>query len=713
MRSSVSRVYSASSVPGELPPPPPGIFFGRDELIEEIVDFAERLTPIALVGAGGMGKTSVALTVLHDDRIKRRFGDNRRFIRCDKFPVSLANFLRRLSKAIGAGVENPEDLTPLRPFLISKDMFIVLDNAESVLDPHVTSAEEIYAVVEELSQLSNICLCITSRISTFPPNFEWLDIPTLSKEAACDIFDRTYRHGERSEVINSILEQLDFHALSITLLATVAHHNKWNTDRLVKEWDERRTDMLRTDHNKGLAATIGLSLSSLMFRELGPDARDLLGVVAFFPQGVDENNIDWLFPTIPRRKDIFDKFCVLSLAYRNDGFITMLAPIRDHFSPKDPASAPLLCLTKELYFTRLLIDVNPGKPGFEAGRWIMSEDVNAEHLLDVFTTINVTSGDVWGACAGFMMHLFWHKPRLVMLGRKIEALADNHPSKLICLLHLSRSFHQVGNYAECKRLLTHALKFSREQGDDRQLARTLKLLSNLHSSMALREEGIQQAREASEIFERLGDTVQQAQCLADLALLLRDDDQLDDAEEAAFRAMDLLPEKEEFQICRCHQNLGAIYQSKGEIEKAIHHLETSIETAAPFNWFNILFWSHHSMATLSYDEGRPDDAQAHAEHARLNAVNSHDTYLLALAMSLQAEIWHKEDRFDEAKSEALRALDTFEKLGAVNDVKDMRELLEQIDLDANESDDDGEVLRIVPSVVFIDSSYSDSTAESE
>ena len=81
---------------------------------------------------------------------------------------------------------------------------------------------------------------------------------------------------------------------------------------MAKEWDERRTDMLRADHSKSLADTIELSLSSLMFQELGPKARDLLGIVAFFPQGVGENNIDQLFPTTVGRKDIFDRFCVLS-----------------------------------------------------------------------------------------------------------------------------------------------------------------------------------------------------------------------------------------------------------------------------------------------------------------------------------------------------------------------------------------------------------------
>ena len=579
---------------------------------------------------------------------------------------------------MGAGVENPESLTLLRTFLSSREMVIVLDNAESILDPQGTDTQEIYAVVEELSRFNNICICVTSRISTTPPDFKHLNVPTLSMDAACDTFYRIYDSDDRSNVISGVLGQLDFHPLSITLLATVAHQNKWDMSRLAREWERRRTGVLQTQHNKSLAATIELSLASSMFQELGPNARGLLGIVAFFPQGVDENNLDWLFPTISDRADIFDKFCILSLAYRSNGFVTMLAPLREYLSPKDPKASPLLCATKKRYFTRMSVKIHPNKPNLRESQWITSEDINVEHLLDIFTTIDANSNGVWDACAKFMVHLFWHKKQPTILKPRIEGLPDDHRSKPECLFELSRLFHSVGDPVEHKRLLVHALKLWRERRNDHQVAATLAELSEANRVIGLHEEGIQQAKEALGINERLGDTAQQAQCLIKLALLLRSDKQFDAAEEATSHAIALLPEKgEQFLVCESHRILGNIYRSKGETEKAIHHFEIAVGIASSFNWHNILFWVHYRLAGLFRDEGRLDDAQAHLDSAKSHTTNS--AYNLGVVMEEQAWVWYRQRRLEEARSEALRAADIYDKLGAAKDAERCRESLLKIE----------------------------------
>ena len=149
--------------------------------------------------------------------------------------------------------------------------------------------------------------------------------------------------------------------------------------------------------------------------------------------------------------------------------------------------------------------IDPNDPDFGETRWITSEDINVEHLLDVFTTIKVNSDTVWAACANFMRHLFWHKGRLTVLEAKVEELSDDHHSKPECLFELSRLFYSVGNHAECKQHLSHALTFEGERGDAGRVARTLKALHDLNRYLGLPREGTQQAKEALEIYERLDD----------------------------------------------------------------------------------------------------------------------------------------------------------------------------------------------------------------
>ena len=221
--------------------------------------------------------------------------------------------------------------------------------------------------------------------------------------------------------------------------------------------------------------------------------------------------------------------------------------------------------------------------------------------------------------------------------------------------------------------------------------------------MGLREEGTEQAKEAVAIFEQLGNTLEQVQSLIDLAHLLRDDKQLGAAEDAASRAVTLVPAKgQEFLLCESHRLLGAIYKSKRDTKKAIYHFEVALGIASASNWHGSLFWIYYNLAELFRDDGRFDEAHAHVEHTKSHAVDS--AYNLGRATELEAKIWYKQHRFEEARSEALRATDVYQKLGYAVGVENCRVLLKRIEEGLNAPTSSGrsgsscEFLQTVPSL---------------
>ncbi|KAF9785093.1 hypothetical protein BJ322DRAFT_1020693 [Thelephora terrestris] len=80
---------------------------------------------------------------------------------------------------------------------------------------------------------------------------------------------------------------------------------------------------------------------------------------------------------------------------------------------------------------------------------------------------------------------------------------------------------------------------------------------------------------------------------------------------------------------------------------------------------------------LFCDEDEFERANAHIEQAKSHTVDH--THDLGLAMYAQAWIWYRQGRLPDAKSETLRALGIFEKLGLVQDEGKCREILQEIE----------------------------------
>lgn len=176
----------------------------------------------------------------------------------------------------------------------------------------------------------------------------------------------------------------------------------------------------------------------------------------------------------------------------------------------------------------------------------------------------------------------------------------------------------------------------------------------------------------------MGGAGDQAHSLYFLAHSHRLNDQLDEAEEAAIRALTLLPEKgQEFRVGQFHRLLGNVYQVKGEKEKSVMHYEIALQIASDFEFHELLFWINHDLVEAFLDDGKFDDAHAHVNQALLHSSNS--TLDQGRAILLQARAWYRQHRLEEATSGVLRALEVFERLGAAKHVAKCENLLRIIE----------------------------------
>lgn len=114
--------------------------FGRTEAIETLTQRLAENRLVTIVGPGGIGKTAVALAVA--DRLRPGLSDGACFV--DLAPLVDARLVSTaVASALGVGVASEDPLPSLVPLLRDRDILIVLDNCEHVIDGVAQFAETI------------------------------------------------------------------------------------------------------------------------------------------------------------------------------------------------------------------------------------------------------------------------------------------------------------------------------------------------------------------------------------------------------------------------------------------------------------------------------------------------------------------------------------------------------------------------------------------
>ncbi|KAJ7144304.1 hypothetical protein C8R44DRAFT_588564, partial [Mycena epipterygia] len=303
---------------------------------------------IAILGTGGMGKTSLVKAALHHPDIVSKY-QNRFFVAADSATTSI-----ELAALIGLhiGLKPSKDLTqPVVHYFSNKGpSLLVLDNLETLWEP----MESRGSVEEFLSSLTDI----TMRGAERPAKVHWTrpflqPLDPLSDEAARQTFVDIAEDFHNSEDITKLLSLTDNMPLAVDLIAHLVDHE--GCDNVLARWETEKTSLLSSGHDRRSSLDISITISLLSPR-LSSGAKDLLSLLSILPDGLSDVE---LLQSKLSIKNVLECRSILlrtTLAYE-DGRkrLKSLVPIREHMQQFYPTPAPLIQQVEKHF--HLLLDV--------------------------------------------------------------------------------------------------------------------------------------------------------------------------------------------------------------------------------------------------------------------------------------------------------------------------------------------------------------------
>jgi hypothetical protein len=253
------------------------VFVGRDSLVETYVGYitSPSATGVQLIilGVGGIGKTSLALVLVHDVRVKAKFGQQRFFVPVEamqtaaELPIALAGLfgLAQTGDVLAGVIEHLEN---------QECTLVVIDNLETMWnDTDIPKKNQIEADIRKLAAIPTLTLIVTTR-GGFPiSDIAWSNIddtsikplaPNDARLAFATLSRNKVTLPEELRALDVLLKETDGMPLALSLLAQLSTRGH-TPSRLLHRWRGLKTELLQTvaDDDKSSAGTAARRLLSV------------------------------------------------------------------------------------------------------------------------------------------------------------------------------------------------------------------------------------------------------------------------------------------------------------------------------------------------------------------------------------------------------------------------------------------------------------------
>jgi len=414
------------------------VFHGRDEWVDEAVRLlvANVTARLAILGPGGMGKTTVALALLHDHHIVNYYRNGRPFLSCEAL-IDADSIVVSLGKLLGVSATN-DLVTAVIAHLNSRSRkILVLDNLETVWLRDGGPATTVDELLGQLAQISLLSLVITCRGTDLLQLVEWSNLGStvlepFSLEAALETYQA--RAGQRlastdmncaKELINAV----DRMPLAVSLLGQLARRGNTVHD-LLDRWNRKRTALLRTHgtnrfNNAGVS--IELSISMVCLADNTRESLQLLSICSTLPDGLRPDvykRLNEQFEDIERARDSLCAYSLVSLDA--DGALKMLSPVRHHVLERHPIHSNHHTALCSIYFE--IAQQLPQRMDEQFTKRAAAAAPEIDNLSSLLLTmVHQPSQQILDSVVSLTVFAYWQQPNATVALALIPYL-ESHPT---------------------------------------------------------------------------------------------------------------------------------------------------------------------------------------------------------------------------------------------------------------------------------------------
>ncbi|KAE9409619.1 hypothetical protein BT96DRAFT_1012575 [Gymnopus androsaceus JB14] len=705
-----------------------GVFTGRDELVIAGVEMLCKRDQahLAILGAGGMGKTSLALHIMENVDVRQKFQEQRYFVPCEVLldaPSLIQGLLQILKLSISEGKDGYEIL---EAYLQSSQepILLVLDNFET---PWYFSKNQkaLQNLIEKIRDQKKVSITITMRGAEGPGDIEWeklggkSGLPSLTLDAARKTFLTISPNTKESEELDTLLKELDCMPLAILLMAQLSRRLPLKV--LVKNWSKSKTDMLRNGNqdNRLTSMNTSIDLSLKMLVSQDPGSVKILPWLAYLPNGVPFWSL-----SLPQLAPDFGEDLEMSvihvidsgLIYEEGTSLKMLSPICEYVQTKHPATQHHLNQMSNFYAQLLqnlpdselkaqdILEVHSANISrvFTRQFEIAPHQVHLEalyHFCDfpkfypqTLPMLEKALSQVWNGGekehnkirflkVGIMRWMGYHEQAILEL-QTIQATVRQVKSRRKYLPHktqngwqteaetLAKCDQEIGltyqmkqKYPEAMEKLTDAKSQFEKIGNQLRAVQCLQSLGVIHHMQDEYPEAREKLTDAKSQFEKIGDQLGAAQCLQSLGNIHHMQDEYPEAMESSQMQNPSLRRLGINRGCTVPEKFGNIHHMQDEYPEAMEKLTDAKSRFEKIGYQRGAAQCLRSLGDIHHMQDEYPEAMEKLTDAKSQFEKIGDQLGAAQCLKSLGDIHHMQHEYPEAMEKLTDAKSHFEKIG--------------------------------------------------